>query len=395
MKPKTKNPKPVYRQARSKTKKIDLNKLKKLKVAIVVEEFTQLGGAERILDYILEEFPKSPIFTIVWDKKRTLHKYDKFDIRPSFIQDLPFGSKKYKWYLPLMPWAIESFKLDDFDLVLSITSALVKGVKTKPSTLHVCYCNTPTRYLWVESRSYLKTAPIPSIIKPIMPLVLSLLKRWDLKASQRPDYFIGNSENVKKRIKRYYNRDSVAIFVPVDCKQFKVTRKKGKYYLVVSRLEPYKKVELVISAFKKLGLPLKIVGSGTRFEELKKTLPNNIELVGRLPDKKLAEVYEESIATIFPQEEDAGIVPLESMSAGRPVIAYGKGGVLETVIDNKTGVLFKKQTVSDLIKAVRKFQKMKFNPSVIRLQAEKFDKELFKEKVFSYIVSKLKSYNKK
>ncbi len=370
--------------------KIIKNKLKKKKVAIVVEELTQLGGAERILDYYLEEFSKSPIFTIVFDKEKTLHKYDKFDVRPSFIQSLPFGKKRYKWYLALMPLAIESFELDDFDVVLSITSALVKGIKAGPKTLHVCYCNTPTRYLWVESKSYLKNAPIPNFVKPIMPLVLSLLKKWDLKASKRPDFFIGNSENVKKRIKKYYNRDSKAIFVPVDCKQFKIGREKGKYYLVVSRLEPYKKVELVIKAFKKLNLPLKIVGSGTRFEEFKKSLPKNIELVGRVTDEKLAKIYENSIATIFPQEEDAGIVPLESMSAGRPVIAYAKGGALETVIEGKTGILFEKQTVDGLIKVVKKFQKMKFDSKVIRRQAEKFDKGVFKDKVFSYIVDKLK-----
>ena len=370
--------------------KITKNKLKKKKIAIVVEELTQLGGAERILDYILEEFPKSPIFTIVFDKEKTLHKYDKFDVRPSFIQNLPFGKIRYKWYLALMPLAIESFELDDFDVVLSITSALVKGVKTGSKTLHVCYCNTPTRYLWVESKSYLKTAPIPNFVKPIMPLVLNLLKKWDLKASKRPDYFIGNSENVKKRIKKYYDRDSEAIFVPVDCQQFRICHTKGKYFLVVSRLEPYKKVELVIKAFKKLKLPLKIVGSGTKFEEFKKSLPKNIELIGRVPDEKLAKIYENSIATIFPQEEDAGIVPLESMSSGRPVVAYGKGGALETVIEGKTGILFEKQTVDNLIKAVKKFQKMKFDSKVIRRQAEKFDKGVFKDKVFSYIVSKLK-----
>ncbi|MFA6493016.1 MAG: glycosyltransferase [Patescibacteria group bacterium] len=367
------------------------NQLKNLKIAIVVEELTQLGGAERLLDYYLEMFPEVPVYTIIWDKDKTLHRYDKFDIRPSFIQKLPFAVKNYKWYLSLMPKAIESFDLSKYDVVLSITSALVKGIKTNPNQLHICYCNTPTRWLWSDSKSYLKTAPIPFFIRPLMPALMLYLKKWDLKASKNPDFFIANSENVKKRIKKYYNRESDPIFVPVDCRQFKVHKDKGQYYLIVSRLEPYKKVDLVINAFKKLKLPLKIVGSGTRFDELKKSVPKNIELIGRVSDEELAKMYENSIATIFPQEEDAGIVPLESMAAGRPVIAYGKGGALETVIDGKTGVLFEKQTTQSLVTAVKRFKKMNFNSKLIRAHAEMFDKELFKERILEYINSKLKA----
>lgn len=365
------------------------DKLKGKKIAIVVEELTQLGGAERLLDYYLEMFPKAPVYTIVWNKEKTLHRYDKFDIRPSFIQKLPFGKKRYKWYLALMPRAVESFDLSEYDIVLTITSALTKGVKTKNPALNVCYCNTPTRWLWIESYDYIKTAPIPFFARPLMPVLIKYLKKWDFKASKRPDYFIANSENVKKRIKKYYHRESKAIFVPVDCGNFKPKKEKGKYYLVVSRLEPYKKVDLVIRAFEKLKLPLKVVGSGTRFQELKEKSSKNIEFIGRVSDEKLAKIYEDSIATIFPQEEDAGIVPLESMAAGRPVIAYAKGGALETVIDGKTGVLFYKQTVDDLIKAVRKSQKIKFGSKVIRHHAEKFDKELFKKKILEYIISKI------
>lgn len=371
--------------------------LKNKKIAIVVEELTQLGGAERLLDYYLEMFPKAPVFTIVWNKEKTEHKYDKFDIRPSFIQKLPFGKKRYKWYLGLMPRAIESFNLAEFDVVLSITSALCKGVKTRPDQLHICYCNTPTRWLWTDTKNYLKTAPIPKIARPLMPLIINWLRGWDLKASKRPDFIIANSENVKKRIKKYYHRDSDPIFVPVDVKKFTPSDKKGEYYLVVSRLEPYKKVDLVIDAFKKLKLPLKIVGSGTRFDELRKEVPENIQLIGRLDDDQLAKMYQASIATIFPQEEDAGIVPLESMAAGRPVIAYKKGGALETIIDKKTGLFFEKQTVNDLIESVKKIQKIKFDSKIIRQQAEKFDKELFKKQILEYIIdkSKLKIQNPK
>lgn len=365
--------------------------LKNLKVAIVVEELTQLGGAERLLDYFLEELPQAPVYTIVWDKEKTLHRYDKFDIRPSFIQKLPLAVKHYKWYLALMPKAVESFDLSCYDVVLSITSALVKGVKTDNNQLHVCYCNTPTRWLWTDTNNYLKSAPIPTFIRPVMPILISNLRKWDLKAAKRPDYFIANSQNVQKRIKKYYGRDSLPIFVPVDCRNFTVSSKKGEYYLVVSRLEPYKKIEMVIEAFRKLNLPLKIVGSGTKFDDFKKMASKNIQLVGRVSDKKLAQMYKHSIATIFPQEEDAGIVPLESMAAGRPVIAFHRGGALETVIEGKTGVFFEKQEVENLILAVKKFQKLKFNSRVIRQQAQKFDKELFKSQVFKYINSRYKS----
>lgn len=369
-----------------------MNQLKNKKIAIVVEELTQLGGAERLLDYYLEMFPKAPVFTIVWDKEKTLHKYDKFDVRPSFIQKLPFGSKRYKWYLTLMPKAVESFDLKDFDVVFSITSALVKGVKTSSKTLHICYCNTPTRWLWTDSENYVRNAPIPFFARPVMPALIARLRQWDIKASKRPDYFIANSENVKKRIKKYYNRESDPIFVSVDAKKFKISKNLGRYYLVVSRLEPYKKVEMVIEAFEKLKLPLKIVGSGTKFEALKQSVPKNIELIGRVSDEKLAKIYANAIATIFPQEEDAGIVPLESMAAGRPVIAYARGGALETVIEGKTGILFQKQTVEGLIAAVQKFQKVKFNPHLIRAHSLKFDKELFKKKILEYTVSKLKNF---
>jgi len=364
-------------------------KLRKLKVAIVTEELTQLGGSERVLDCFTELFPAAPIYTIVWDDNKTGGKYRKKDIRTSFIQKMPLGVKKYKWYLPLMPMAIERWNLKKYDLVLSVTSALVKGIKIQKPTVHICYCNTPTRYLWFESDSYIKNAPIPKFIRPLMPMVIKFLKKWDLKASKRPDFYITNSRNVQKRIRKYYHRDSFPIFPPVDIKRFRPKNAPGQYYLVVSRIEPYKKVDLVTRAFKKLKLPLKIVGSGTRYKEYSQENSPNIEFIGRVDDESLAKYYQNAIATIFPQEEDAGIVPLESMAAGKPVIAYGRGGALESVVDGKTGIFFAEQSVKGIIEAIRKFQKMKFDSRLIRTHAEKFDKGIFKKKVLDYINSKL------
>lgn len=365
-------------------------RLKGLKVAIVVEELTQLGGAERVFDHILELFPKAQIFTLVWDKEKTEHRYDKFNIKTSFIQRMPFGVKRYKWYLPLMPLAVTSFDLSKFNLIISITSALAKGVKTSNDQVHICYCNTPTRYLWLDYKSYIKTAPIPFFIRPLMPIVLWFLRKWDLKASKRPNYFIANSENVRKRIKKIYGRESIVITPAVDWKKAGISQKVSDYYLLVSRIEPYKKVDLVIAAFNQLPFKLKIIGQGTKKEEIEEKAKENIEFLGRLADKDLNLVYANAKAVIFPQEEDFGLIPIESMAAGRPVIAYKKGGALETIIEGKTGEFFYPQTAKALKEEIMKFNFKKYKPSFIREYAKKFDKSLFKKKILDYTISKLK-----
>lgn len=365
--------------------------LENLKIAIVFEELTQLGGAERLLDIYLEIFPDSPVYTLVWDKEKTKHRYDKFNIKTSFIQKLPFGIKHYKWYLPWMPRAIESLDLSDYDIVLSITSALVKGVKTNENQLHICYCNTPTRYLWVDSKDYIKNAPIPFFIKPLMPLVLKSLKKWDFKASRRPDYIISNSKNVQKRIKKYYNRDSFVIHPMFDTKKYHISPKVSDYFLLVSRIEPYKKVDLVISAFSKISEKLKIVGSGSKKDFLQKIASENIEFLDRLSDEKLAETYSRAKAVIFPQEEDFGLVPLEAAASGRPTIAYKAGGALETIVPGKTGEFFYPQTAEALRKVIQKFNYKKYHPPQLRAHGEEFDQELFKKQILEYIISKSKN----
>ena len=365
------------------------NNLQNLKVAIVAEELTQLGGAERVLDCLLELFPKSPVYTLVWDKQKTQHRYDKFDIRTSFIQKLPFGRKHYKWYLTLMPKAVESFNLSGYDVIISNTSALVKGIKTNKNQLHICYCNTPTRYLWTDSEEYVKNAPIPSFIRPFMPKVLEYLKKWDLVASTRPDYFVANSENVQKRIKKYYNRDADVIYPSVDTTKFK-SGQKGDYFLLVSRLEPYKKVELVIEAFENLNEKLKIVGSGTKLKEMKEKSSPNIEFIGRVSDEDLAKLYAGAKAFIFPQDEDFGLTPIEAMASGTPVIAYSKGGALETVVPGKTGEFFVPQTAESLAKVVRNFRADKYRTEDLLSRASKFDNTVFKREILEYIESKLK-----
>jgi len=363
--------------------------LQNKKIAIVVEELTQLGGAERELDCILEIFPDSPIYTLVWDAEKTLHRYDNQDIRTSVIQKLPLGKKKYKWYLALMPWAVEKFDLSDFDIIISITSALVKGIKTTNKQLHICYCNTPTRYLWVDSQEYLKNAPIPFYIRPLMPLVIKYLKKWDLKASRRPDFIIANSKNVAQRINRYYHRKADTIIYPTaDTVKFKPASKKD-FYLLVSRIEPYKKIDLVIEAFRGLNEKLIIVGSGSKLAAMRLTAPKNIKFVGRLSDEKLSELYAQAKAFIFPQEEDFGLTPIESMAAGTPVIAYKKGGVLETVVAGVTGEFFYPQEAEALEKVIVNFNPRKYQRQRLQKQAQKFDNSVFKREFLEYTIDKI------
>lgn len=365
--------------------------IKQLKVALVHEELTQLGGAERVLDALLEIFPKALIYTLVWDKEKTQHQYDKFEVHPSFIQKLPLAIKNYKWYLTLMPLAVESFNLKEFDLIISDASALIKGVKTRPDQLHICYCHTPTRYLWGETESYLKTAPIPKIVRPFMPIIIWFLRRWDLKASRRPDFYLANSKNIANKIKKYYNRDAAVIYPPVEAQNFSPSRRLSDYFFLVTRLEPYKKADLVIQAFNKLPrLKLKIAGSGTRAEELQNMAGQNTTFLGRVSDQELANLYAQARAFIFPQEEDFGITAVEAQAAGRPVIAFKKGGALESVVEGKTGEFFYPQTPEALAKVLAKFQSGKYDPKQIRAHALKFDKKVFKSQIISYIISKIK-----
>ena len=273
--------------------------------------------------------------------------------------------------------------------MISITSEAAKGIVTKPKTFHLCYCLTPTRYLWSGYQDYFQNKAFRFLTKPI----ISYLRYWDRIASQRPDIYLAISKNIKKRIKKYYHRDSKVIYPPIDIQKWNLPaeserEKKEDYFLVVSRLVKYKKVDLVIKVFNKLGLPLKIVGIGNQERKLKRLARKNIEFLGQLTDKQLLGYYQKSQAVIFPQEEDFGLVPLEGQACGRPVIAYRKGGALETVIEGKTGLFFGSQTQKALIKVVRKFALIKFSPQACRQNAERFNQERFKREIVKFIEEK-------
>ena len=352
--------------------------LENMSIALVHDWLTNLAGAEKVLLEILEVFPRADIYTSVYDKKGAT-AFAKYDIKTSYLQNFPLLKKKREFLVPLTPRAFESLDLSKYDLVISNTTFAAKGVITKPETIHICYCHTPTRYLWepnIDPRSS------RGMLSGLRKKTAHSLLIWDKVAADRPDFYFANSKYIAKRIKKYYCRDSKVIYPPVDVNKFTPAKKSsdvGNYYLFVSRLIGYKKCDLIIEAFNQLKLPLKIIGRGPEKARLQKMAKSNVEFMGYLSDEEMKKYYREAKAFIFAAEEDFGIVPVEAMAAGRPVIAYGKGGVTETVIDGKTGVLFFKQNAESLIAAVEKFKPKDFDSNVIRKQAEKFSTERFKK----------------
>lgn len=355
-----------------------------MKVAIVCDWLTVVGGAEKVLFALHEIYPGAPIFTTVYNKKK-FPKLQDAKVITSFLQYFPFARSKYPYFLPLMPKAVESFNLSDFDLVISSSHSCAKGVKTTKKTLHICYCHTPTRYLWQPQVDQRASGPIKSIF-------LNYLKNWDKAAADKVDYFLANSVNVQKQILKYYDRESVVLYPPVDTQFFKFNPdiKRENFFLFVSRLIPYKRADLAIEAFGKLKLPLKIVGKGPQMPNLRKIAKDNIEFLGHVSDEKLKNLYQTARALIFPAEEDFGIVPVEAQSTGCPVIAYKKAGTLESISEGKTGLFFEKQEVKSLIGAVKKFESTNFNPQNCRRNALRFSKDVFKRNFVKFVEKILK-----
>lgn len=353
-----------------------------MKVALVHEFLTQLGGAERVLAAFHEIYPGAPVYTLVYDEQKTQGVFAEYDIRPSFLQKLPGMPKNYKWYLPFMARATEAFDLSGYDLVLSDSSAFAKGVRTPKLAFHICYCHTPTRYLWESMDEYVASIPYSSVTKYLAKWYLQMvLRSWDKKAAARPNIFIANSQTVAARIKQYYERDALVVYPPVDAQFFRPLGVKQNYYLTASRLEPYKKIDLVVQTFTKLGLPLKVAGVGTNLPELKKQAGSNIEFLGRVSDEKLRELYSGARAFVFPALEDAGIMVLESLACGTPVIGLNAGGTAEFITEGVNGVLFGEQTVEALSRALERFQKMKLNPLFLREFALQHDKKNFQSRI--------------
>lgn len=326
-------------------------------------------------------FPDAPIYTLFYDKNATGGIFEGRDIRTSFLQKLPFVKKHHRGFPLLMPLAIEQFDFSDFDVVISISASFAKGVITKPHTKHICICLTPPRFLWDDSHKFVEEFGYPRLVKNILPPFISYLRVWDREASYRVDEFWAISDFIKERIKKYYSKDSDVIYPPVNVSKFHISSDVDDYFLMAGRLVAYKRFDLGVKAFNKLGFPLRVVGIGPELRKLKKMANENVEFLELVSDDRLADLYSKAQALVFPQEEDFGIVPLEAMASGRPVIAFRSGGAVETIVERKTGLFFDEQTVDSLVYAVKSFDASKFKPEECRKQAERFDVEVFRQKI--------------
>lgn len=354
-----------------------------MKVALVYDRVNKWGGAERVLLALRTIFPDAPLFTSVYDPKSAAWAR-VFAIHTSFLQYLPFA-KSHHEYLPfLMPIAFEQFTFDSYDIVISVTSEAAKGVITKPCTKHICICLTPTRYLWSGYDEYFANPLLRFITKPL----IYYLRLWDRIAAQRPDEYVAISEEVKKRIKTYYGKDSKVIYPPVTLQSAEGTTE--GYFLVVARLSKftqYKRVDIAVKAVTQLNLPLVVVGDGDS-EQLQKDAGPTVKFVGKVSDEELASYYARCKALIFPGKEDFGLVMVEAQSAGKPVIAYRGGGALEIIKEGKTGIFFDKQTTESLVKVLKSFDEHDYNSQVCQTNAERFSHQKFQREILSCVEHK-------
>jgi len=356
-----------------------------MKIALVHDHLTQEGGAERVLQVFQEIWPEAPTYTLLYDKEKLGPIFKNKDIRTSFLQKWPGAIKHYQWFLPLMPTATENYNLMDYDVVLSSCSAMAKGIVTRSNTIHFCYCHTPTRYLWSDTHRYLEELKYNRLIKKFIPPVLNKLRIWDQLAAQRVDNFIANSKNVSDRIEKYYRRKSLVIHPPVETEKFIIAESVGNYFLTGGRLVAYKRFDLTIQAFNRLGIPLKIFGDGPELKNLKSLAKANVEFVGKVKEEELIKLYSQAKAFIHPQIEDFGITAVESMASGRPVIAFAAGGACETVVEKKTGKFFDEQTWEALADTVVRFKPEDYNSIEIKNYAQQFGIERFRKEITQLI----------
>lgn len=351
-----------------------------MRVAIVHDWLNQTGGAENVLDVLHDLYPDAPIYTSMYGPDLMHPKYRAWDIRTSFMQRLPGVTRHHQPYLPLYPLAFESFDLSGYDVVISNSSGFCHGVLTRPETVHVNYCLTPPRYCWMLPQ-YLERERVGGLARRVLPMLVSLLRTWDAVASQRVDHFIGISNAIARRIRKFYRRDAEVIYPPVETTKFVPAETVGDYYLIVSRLIPYKRVDLAIRAFNLLRKPLWIVGDGRDRAALERIAGPTIRFLGRVPDGAVERLFAECRAFIFPGEEDFGITPVEAQAAGRPVVAYAAGGALETVLDGQTGVFFYEPTAESLAEAVERLERLHFEPARAVRWAQQFDTAIFRERL--------------
>ena len=377
-----------------------------MKIALVHDWLTGMRGGEKCLEIICELYPTADIFTLLHIPGKVSSVIESHRIHTSFIQNLPFAKSKYRYYLPLMPFAIETFDLSEYDLILSSSHCVAKSVKPGPGSLHICYCHTPMRYIWDQFDQYFGKGKSSWLTETVMKFIRPWLQRWDVKTSRRVHHFIANSRHVEKRIKKYYGKEATVIHPPVDTELFTPvpTEEKGDYFLILSAFAPYKRLDLAVEAFNQLGMPFFVIGEGQDEKRLREMAKPNIHFEGWLNISQIRSHFARCRAFVFCGEEDFGITLLEAQAMGRPVIGFGRGGALETVIpDNQTwrpeteipnastsqptGVFFYEQTPEALINAIRHFESIEsqFNTDAIRSHAQKFDGSVYTKRMKSFI----------
>jgi glycosyltransferase involved in cell wall biosynthesis len=362
-----------------------------LKVALVHEWLTIIGGSENVFKEIASLYPDADIFTLVAiDETVKTLGLQRHKIYTSFIQNLPFGKSKYRNYLPFFPYAIEQFDLSSYDLIISSSHAVAKGVLTHSGQIHVCYCHSPIRYAWDLYHQYIKEAGLTNGFKGFLAkYILHQLRTWDFISANRVDYYIANSDYIGKRIKKIYGRDSITIYPNVAVSDFTLSTNREDYYFTCSRFVPYKKIDLIVKAFTAMpDKQLYVIGDGPDFKKIKKMASSNVHLLGYQSFTVLKEYMSKAKAFVFAAEEDFGIIPVEAQACGTPVIAYAKGGSLETVINNKTGIFFYEQNEESIVNAIKHFESVsdKFVHLEISEHAQKFSLEMFKKQFKSYLL---------
>ena len=356
--------------------------LKGLKVALVHDWLTGMRGGEKCLEVLCELFPEADLYSLIHQKGELSQTIEAMPISTSFVQKLPFGLKKYRHYLPLFPLAIEHFDFSAYDLIVSSSHCVAKGVKHDESVYHISYVHAPMRYVWDQFNTYFRQPRTSWPVRIGAELMRPYLQRWDRNTAKRVDTFLCNSDNIRKKILEYYGRESQVIYPPVDLSRFKPGDSKADYYLMVGAFAPNKRVDLAIEAFNQLKLPLKISGSGQDEEYCRSIAGENIEFLGALSNEKLLELYQQARALVFPGEDDFGITPLEAQACNTPVIAFASGGALETVTE-QTGIFFAEQKVAALIKAVEEMERSwkSFAPEAFQRQMSRFGRGHYKEQM--------------
>lgn len=363
-----------------------------MKTAIVHDWLVNYGGAERVVEQMLLLYPDADIYTLVYDEKKMGKIFPKEKVYTSSLQKIPMTEKLYTKFLSLMPKAFEEFDLTGYDLVIASSSCCAKGVITSPTTPFIAYIHSPMRYAWDLYYDYLKNSG--RLTKFFMKRWMPDIRKWDYISSQRIDTLVANSSYIARRIKKFWNRDAAVVYPPVDTDRLSVSDEAaGDYFVVFSRFVPYKRIDLAISACARLNKKLIVIGSGSQEKELKLLAAScknaDIKFTGRISDSEVKAYLQKCRALIFCAEEDFGIIPVEAQACGRPIIAFGKGGALETVVNEKTGVFFEEQSVESLVKAIEKFEKLDkentFNPKKIREHAEKFSAENFRKNLSEQI----------